>query len=413
MWKLELASLEVHSMYYKDSSETVPPSIEEREYALYVIEQAYKSVRSHLPPDFLEYSHFQRVLYRLDRQSSPGYPFCSAATTIGDWLKFDGTLYDDYQCKKLWFNVNQLIDGDAEDVIFSVFIKDEAHKPQKLEQKRCRLIVASPLHFQVLWHMLFDVLNDAEIEKCLEIPSQQGISLSNGNWKLFYNLWKSRGYDVGLDKTAWDWTVTGWKLDMDLEIRNRLTCGPRKQEWYRLSRLMYDKAFKDPILMLSNGLLFRQLYPGIMKSGLVNTISTNSHLQVVDHIIVCKRNGFPIHPLPVTCGDDTLQREEQVDVVEYRKLGAVIKSASSGLEFVGHDFADSGPIPLYLDKHLYNVCHLENNEELITQYLDAMCRLYVNSPVYVVWERLAGLLGIEHSLMSHSYYWYWYHYNSG
>lgn len=411
MWQLETESLRVHSQYFRAAVESQKPTDDELGYVLGILEKAYKSASYHLPDDFLQYSHFESILNRLELNSSPGYPFSMEAPTIGTWLKHNGLEADEEQKLRLWHCVQDLLRMEEEEMIFNVFVKDEPHKKEKLDEGRCRLIMASPLHFQVLWHMLFDIGNDAEILESLHIPSQQGVKLPNGEWKLYYNLWKERGYDVGLDKRAWDWTVPGWKLELDLELRNRLAFGPQKQRWLELARWTYKRAFHDPVIMLSNGMLYKQLYPGLMKSGLVNTISTNSHLQVADHVLVCKRMGFPVFPLPVACGDDTLQRKEQVDVACYRSLGSNIKSASDGLEFVGHKFLDTGPEPLYLEKHLCNILHTK--QELIPEVLDSMCRLYVNSERYVIWERLAELLGVDHLLMSRSYYHFWYHYNRG
>lgn len=407
--KLERKSLEVHSQYFRDSCATVEP-IEYRERVLAVLEEAYMPVKSKVPVDLISYSNFRRVLCRLEMQSSPGYPYFQEAPTIGDWLKFDGISHDNFQVDRLWHHVCQLLDGDQE-MVFTVFIKEEPHSVAKQEDGRFRLILASPLHFQVLWQMIFGFQNDMEIKNSFSIPSQQGIILPLGNWKLYRELWVSRGYDIGLDKRSWDWTVSWWKLCWELELRKSLLFGDVKLWSYHAERL-YKLAFMNPILLLSDGLMLRQLYPGIMKSGLVNTISTNSHCQLIDHVLVCLMEERDYRPLPVAVGDDTLQAAGQLVSLEtYKSIGVVVKSASDGLEFVGHEFLSTGPVPLYLEKHLCAARFVSSDRELMIQYFDSMCRLYANSPLFQFWYDVAESLGLAESLHSHRYYWIWYNYD--
>lgn len=405
--------MRVHAEYYRNSINSSPPTDDELANVFYVLEKAYSKVKYVLPENYMSYQRFYQVLYRLDRSSSPGWPFSNEATTIGDFLKFDGLFFCDQAVQRLWFHVQELIQGNVSEVVFSVFIKDEPHKPSKIESGRYRLILASPLPFQVLWHMLFDYQNDAEVQNSLYLPSQQGISLVHGGWKQYLKLWESRGYNVGLDKTAWDWTVPWWKLRIDLEHRAQCIVGGNKSEWYTLASRMYLMAFGNPILLMPNGDQWKQQYPGIMKSGLVNTIATNSKMQIVDHILVTRRASLPLYPLPVACGDDTLQCDEQVNIEHYRALGAIIKSASAGLEFVGHEFGWSGPQPLYLEKHLFGARYVSENKELMVQYLTSMLAMYAHSPHFNLWMRVVENLGVQTQVMSQRYYQYFYDFSEG
>lgn len=409
--ELEAKSLSVHAEFYRKTLDCTQPNEDEIAKVLAILEREYRAIKYVLPADFLTFDHFHRTLYNLDRSSSPGHPFCREATTIGQWLKFDGAVFDDYSVRRLWYYVQNLIMNEEEH-FFSVFIKDEAHKESKLQSGRFRLILASPLHFQVLWHMIFDYQNDLEIQHSLHLPSQQGISLVEGRWKQYYRIWKDRAYDVGLDRTAWDWTVPWWKLQLDLEHRCRMVCGSGKDEWISLAKKLYWLAFGNPILLLPDGRMFRQLYPGIMKSGLVNTIATNSKMQIIDHILVCLRCKFDLFPLPVACGDDTLNCSDQVDFDAYEALGSVIKSISVGLEFVGHEFVASGPVPLYFEKHLFNSFYVGDGELLI-QYLDSMLRMYAHSDKFHFWASVVDLLGLSSEVMSLEYYQCWYDYSLG
>lgn len=372
------------------------------------MEQQYDIVRRNIPDDFESFEAFYRAVRRLDNSSTPGYPHCSEYPTIGEYLGFDGVSYNDFKIQRLWFQVQQLIDGDCDEVMFNVFIKEEPHKMQKVLDNRFRLIVGSPLPFQVLCHMLFDFTNDALIEHSYEIPSQQGLSLNAGSWRTYRNQWTSLGLNIGLDKSAWDWTVPGWKIDLVRQLRSRLVFGAKFERWDALVKKTYKTLYSKAKLILSSGDVYMQMYDGIMKSGCVNTISDNSFMQVIDHILVCEDLGTDWDPLPRAVGDDTLQCLRQTaDVTTYMKYGAMIKSATEGLEFVGMDFKNTGPEPLYFEKHLFKLPYCK---DVLVDYLDAMLRMYVYSARYHVWESLACDLGLMQKMRSRAYYLAWYEY---
>lgn len=369
------------------------------------MEQAYEEVRWRLPDTFDSYEAFVHAVRHLDMTSSPGIPYMREATTNGQWLKWDGVTMCDMQLTRLWYDVKRVLADDWETVL-RVFIKQEPHKMKKVEERRWRLIMACPLSVQVAWQMLFGFMNDLEITKAFDIPSQQGLILVNGGWKCYKRLWDSKGLDHGLDKEAWDWTVPFWIFKADLDFRHRMGRGGRMQEWRNIAEHLYRHMFEDPILQLSSGERFQQEVPGIMKSGCVNTISTNSHGQIMGHLAVCFRAGCDPYPLPVACGDDTIQHvSHTVDLDLYELFGIRVKSVSDTLEFVGHDFPSEGPRPLYLLKHLYKIPYVK--EEDMANYLDSMARMYCHTHYFEFWEKLAEALGVELRLSKTSYqFWY-------
>lgn len=391
--------------YFKQSATSAIPTENEKERILYLMEKEYRPVRWRLPDDFDSREAFDRAVRRLDMTSSPGFPYMREASTNGQWLCWNGVCCDPIRLDRLWYDVQRVFDGSFEQFI-RVFIKSEPHKSVKAEEGRWRLIMACSLPVQMVWHMLFDYMNDLEIEKAYEIPSQQGLVLVNGGWKLFRKSWIEQGYDSGLDKSAWDWTAPSWALDLDLEFRRRMGYGDRIAEWHRFARYMYDEMFVRPRLILSDGSVWLQTIPGIMKSGCVNTISSNSHMQVMIHVVACDSSEMPVYPLPRAVGDDTLQCQSQTtDLEAYRRYGVVVKTASEGLEFVGHEFTRDGPHPLYMFKHVKRLQY--TTDEILPQYLDSMARMYVHTEHYWIWERLAIRFGCPLS-MSRDAYLYWY-----
>lgn len=385
-------------------AEAMVPSTALQQRILYEMEKAYKPAVWVLPDDYLSRQAFERALTRLELSSSPGWPYMTEAPTNRDWLQTRGIEHSPFRVERLWHDV-QLVFADRWDHVLRVFIKQEPHKESKVKENRWRLIMAASLPVQIAWHMLFDYGNDTEISKALDIPSQQGIKLPAGEWKHYVRLWKSRGYDCGIDKSAWDWTAPSWALELDLELRYRLGRGTCMTQWRKAADLLWKHMFRESVLLLPTGHLYKQVTPGIMKSGCVNTISSNSHMQAMMHILSSLELGKPIQPLPVCCGDDTLQCSWQVsDLSVYEKYGVVVKSVTPGLEFVGHEFGPNGPQPLYLAKHISSFIH---SKAPPLDYLDSMCRLYAHSPYRKFWELLALEMGVVLPMSSRGYlYWY-------
>lgn len=385
-------------------TQAMKPDLVQRERVLDQMERWYKPCRWILPDDWFSYDRFRAVLMRLEHSSSPGYPYCREKQTIGEWLGFNGFHYDPIRVQMLWLDVLEIYRGGGE-MIQRVFIKQEPHKKSKAEEGRWRLIMSFPLSFQVFWHLLFDIQNDLEITNATSIPSQQGIWLHGGAWKGHVNRWKQMGYNVGLDKSAWDWTYPKWLLDWDLEFRFRMGHGEKMSEWLNHAKRMWELAFGEGAkFVTSNGTLLEQKVPGVMKSGSVVTISSNSHAQAMLHALVCMDEGVSVDPFPACCGDDTLQRLDQASIPGYAKYGVVVKSASEGLEFMGHEFLKTGPAPLYMEKHFNRLLHID--DAYLADYIDTMARMYVKTPYFEVWERIGMAFG--HLLPSKRYLENWY-----
>lgn len=381
------------------------PSFEVQERILYECEKELSSCIVTLKDDFDTRSSFDRAVLRLDMTSSPGYPYSYEATTNGQWLKWNGVFCDPIQLERLWYDV-KLVLSDQWQHVLKTFIKQEPHKKSKVDEKRWRLIMASSLCVQLAWHMLFDDLNDKEIEKSYIIPPQQGIVLPSGGWRLYYDSWKQRGLSHGVDKSAWDWTAPFWAIMLDLDLRFRLLRGSRKKEWLLVAKILYRHMFEDPCILTSNGCLYRQIVPGIMKSGCVSTISINGHCQLFLHIASCLEAGISIFPFPRCCGDDTINHQKHCHLSPYyARFGVIVKSVSNDIEFVGHRFDIDGPKPLYVDKHIKRLLYVP--DDILPGFLDSMSRMYVKSSLFGFWESLAndlvGGLPLSHKAIN---YWY-------
>lgn len=349
-------------------------------------------------------------LRALDFQSSPGYPYMKEKPTIGEWLGFNGFDFQDSQVIQLWNDVKFLSTCDDIDFIYwRCFIKLEPHKEKKILSKRWRLIMCPPLNLQMLCQMAFSSMNDKIIKNALRLPTQQGIILCGGEWKSYYDQWIKERTVCGADKTAWDWTMPEWMIGMCFRLRQRLSYG-YGNNWNVMAAKLYDWIFGTKFqVALSNGDVYGQCFAGVMKSGCVNTISDNSFGQLFLHILVSMRMNISVYPLVKACGDDTLQAEEHLsNLSEYTRFGFLIKSVSTTLEFVGHEFRSSGPVPMYFKKHLFKI--LYQSDDILEETLDSYLRLYVNEPrIFDFWMSLAYDLGLADAVGSVNQYRFWYH----
>lgn len=373
------------------------------------MEESYRDARWDCPEDFMSYDNFKRVVMQLDFQSSPGIPYCREAPTNGGWLKWDGFHVSEFRLAELWFHVQQVFDGEW-DMQLRVFIKQEPHKIAKAELNRWRLIVAAPLAVQVAWHMVFDYQNDIEIRKVMSIPSQQGFVLIGGGWKQLVSQWRQLGLDAGQDMSGWDWTFSWWALKLELEFRFRQCDRGPRMLWYEKAKMLYEGMFCNVRWVLSDGTIWRQVKPGLMKSGCVNTISANSHGQIIYHLAASVLDGFNPFPLPRCVGDDQLKkRTQRISDETARRLGIIVKPLEEGLMFVGHDFAGQAPVPVYWKKHL--VCILKQQEDYLEETFDSYLRLYVHSDMYDFWRNLALVHCPRGRFMSRSAMRWWYDYS--
>lgn len=300
---------------------------------------------------------------------SPGFPLMySSPTNSGIFGYVDGVC-DPLRVESIWVLVQKrLVERDCDPI--RLFIKAEPHTLKKIHEGRFRLIAAVSLVDQIIDHMLNDFLNQREIQKYSSIPSKAGWAPLLGGWRSVPRYW------VGYDCTSWDWTVPLWLLKLDLQARFALVMdSPHYDRWVELMIWRFNCLYDKPILQLSNGRRFEQLRPGYLKSGCVNTFSTNSRMQVILHAIA----SFETDQVPTeiwTAGDDTLQPRNSAEYLEVRKRVCIIKSCSEN-EFCGHKFMDPFKEPVKYGKHLTSLLYTDRKD--LDQALASYQLLYARS----------------------------------
>lgn len=325
--------------------------------------KAYEPATWRIPADFLEKSHFERSLARVDMSSSPGYPYCVDFATNKSLFKTDKEGKPDPAMVDLFYTIvcNRLRDRDCDPI--RCFIKPEPHKVSKLRDGRLRLIASVSVVDQIIDHMLFAEMNEALIENWIRIPSKVGWSPYYGGWRHIPKGW------LAADKSCWDWTAKPWLFDLVLQFRMRM-CENLDLKWVDLATWRYKCLIMDPTWITTGGILLKQKRAGVMKSGCVNTIADNSLMQYLLHLRVCKELGVDPGPL-YAMGDDTYQ-EPPERPVEYRaKLEefCLVKEFDRKREFCGMRFCGMNRVePLYKGKHAFNLLHMASPEELSISY---------------------------------------------
>lgn len=372
---------------------------------LYHAEQTYASCIRKLPIGWDTREHFDKTLRKLDRTSSPGWPLCKQASTIGDWLYPGSSLEPDpMKAEQLWAMVRQVFEQEYEH-FFKVFIKPEPHKEEKARTRRWRLIMASSLPVQIAWHMAMGHLEESFLKEQPFIPLAYGEPFFAGSWQRFKDSCTRTKITWATDKKAWDWNSPGWVYRACCELRKRLTRFDRTHDqdrWLSVVGWLYDDAYCNSKLLLATGHVYQQSTPGLMKSGLVPTISDNSLSQdLIDMAAQLSVGRLPCKKR--VTGDDVIQEkpaDPQAYILRVQSFGCKIKQAATKLEFMGFDM-DNNLTPIYPQKHLWNFLH--QKEEYLEQVVGAYLRIYANSPPHSkFWREVAERLNLR--VMSPSFY---------
>lgn len=348
---------------------TDPPSPNVMKRLLSLAEVHFSCMKSDLPEDFMEYSHFKRVVEKLDWNSSPGYPYMKQHPNNRAFFEVVDGVPSHAALVKVWQLVNARLQSRDSDPV-RLFIKKEPHKVSKRDKKAWRLISSVSVVDQIIDHMLLDFINDKAVTSYLDNSCKVGWTPYGGGWK-----YVPRKGCYAADKTGWDWSVRPWLLEMLYKL-NVLLCksGPHKKRWVELYAWRFRELYFNTVFVTSGGLKIRQRYPGVQKSGCVDTLVGNSKMQWLLHGRVCLEMNKFITWL-MSMGDDTLQELEWLpeEVDDYkRRLSEFchLKSFDKVSEFAGCRFLGSRVEPLYRGKHSYNLLHANeaNFDEMAVSY---------------------------------------------
>jgi len=280
-----------------------------------------------------------------------------------------------------------------------LFVKREPHKEQKAREGRWRLIWSFSIVDMLIQSLTYEESNQAEIDNCYDIPSKPGFSFLHGGMNKVYSyLEDGRQLECAeKDHSGWDMHVPEWLFDMEWQFRARQcdNLDDDREMWLQA----VTKLIARSDVVFSDGSVFRQQQPGIMKSGTKITISMNSHGQIFNKILFCLEEcgGFDWDKHAVMAqGDDTIERVVGVDKEAFKawfvRAGFLLKHVHFGsvkdLEFCSHRFLDVGgtmvAFPVNWSKQLFNIMYKEKKKmQFLTEQLFSMCILYA-------WDNIAS-----------------------
>lgn len=227
--------------------------------------------------------------------------------------------------------------------------------------------------------MLFGSWAQDEVSAFTKTTQKAGWSVLPEGWTYLLSIMPDERKCLGIDKSAWDWTIPVWCINMYLAVKETQQMGWTK-EYRTLVHSRFNQVFGSGfIIRLDNGARFRLVSPGIMKSGFYLTMSINSASQFFQHSLACKRTGLNPGVL-WSLGDDNLsyvnfsfeQRNDYLD--QLSKTGCIVKYAIARREFAGVKVNYTGVEPLWFDKHKFVLAHKSVGE--IADYVSDLALFY-------------------------------------
>lgn len=324
-------------------------------------------------------------------------------STNGQILGWNGLTYDADRVALVRSHVrlrfDALLHGEMIYDDIKVFVKQEPHKIKKLKDGTVRLISAVSLIDTFIDRILFAWIARAQLNTVGKTPCLVGWSPVRGGWRLMNERFGRKAVNC-LDRSAWDWTVQGYLVDMWIIFIENIAVNP-PEWWINMMKLRFKILFQEAWFRFEDGTRVKQATKGVMKSGCYLTILLNSLSQSLLHYIANSRCGRPMEEKqPYSIGDDTVQEAmswlEQY-AKEIEKLGVVLKGVKvqHWVEFAGFCFDGKTCYPAYWQKHLFNLAHTQRLGETLQSYQ----YLYVNEPVmYEFVCRVAREVGPQYVL---------------
>lgn len=404
----EVASLMLQGDKYVSGLE---PTEDECERVLQKIVEEYPKTKT--PPRFRKTTHsiteleVRRMFYYLNRQGSPGLPWASLAASKGELCDQHGSLVVRAVLERLSLLETLDCTGLAEDPRYLVangycdpvriFVKNEPHTKEKALDKRWRLISSVSIVDEIIERLLCHTQNEEEIDNWLTCPSKPGIGLSLDEQasSLFESVRPHLKDAAEADVSGWDWCVKWFMFKLEVRARIRL-CGAKPDSAF--AKILYARVWclARSVFSTSDGRLFMQTVPGVMKSGSYLTSSTNSRMRVMLAYLIGATWA-------VAMGDDSLETWTDGAIESYALYGIKVKMfrrCGTSFEFCSHRFINGVAIPLNWAKGLFRLLSARPEMERVMQFSDEFRHsphlVRCVSTIYREWKEL-GKVSFENA----------------
>lgn len=334
-----------------------------------------------------EYNDLESLLNNIRKQfleikldSTPGIPYVLAYKKNKDILENFNYQLEEIIKSRIFLILS--IDYDAllkmhpEDIVrkgladpVRLFIKNEPHKKDKLDNRRYRLIMSVSIADKVLEMVLTSGRKKTERVNWRTCPSKPGIGFDDAEAIPFFKRVNSFENRVSSDVSAWDWLVREWMQIEDSKFTIKQCTNPFP-EWEDLvrkmaiieSRSLYQFSDGNLAVLRDND----GCYYGNQNSGKYKTSMSNSSMRVRLALAVGSRHNDAM-------GDDLIETYVQDAEEKYKMLGMKVKAYdkfSGQFEFCSKIFTDKGPYPTSVVKPLMNLLHSDFDDS--NQYLGSL-----------------------------------------
>lgn len=331
---------------------------------------------------------WDNLILTVKRTASPGVPYSVYGSENHLVLQDHSVIIQNALIERLdlllafgertWnMDAKSLVDCHLVDPV-RIFVKNELHKVAKTRTGKVRLICSISLVDQLVEKVLYGALNNHEIEHWDEIPSKPGFGLLddesvdklvNGVTKMY----EEGGPIIGSDMRNNDWTVQAWELAAECDLRCRLMQASVWDDFHWLARARFGCLARS-VFVLSNGSMYAQLVPGVMKSGCYVTASATSRIRVLEASLLGVN--------AMSMGDDCIENVDPFLEIEgmrrfYYSLGHEIKDIRQmnphDFEFCSHRFIHGKVIPLnWMKMYMNLIVQSKITIELIFQFVVEM-----------------------------------------
>lgn len=304
------------------------------------------------------------LLKSMKRESSPGHPWIAIARTKGEVIdKHQDALIDAvlYTVKKWRDTPRGTLPEDPVQLVregyvspLRVFVKNEPHGREKISTGRLRIITSVAIHVVIAEMLVFGTQNNIEIDHWDEIPSAPGLGLAiDEHLRMMCDRVATplaEGMLAEADVSGFDFSLTARMFELDAE--RRVKCAQQRLD-SQYANAVYNAhhVLTRSVFALSDGRMFKQDTPGVMKSGRYVTSSTNSFIRVM----LARSIGAPFC---IAMGDDSLEGHVDDAVARYEELGIRVKfykRCNETFEFCSHTFAGGIAWPTNAGKMLFNL----------------------------------------------------------
>lgn len=298
-------------------------------------------------------------------EASPGVPHAGIANRNDQFLSQFGERFNDIVLDRverlLSLRLQDIARMGRQDRLDSnlmdpvrVFVKNEPHKLQKLQEGRVRLIMSVSLTDKMIEMLLSRHICKLEIQNWKSIPSKPGIGFTPESNQAVYDDITKCGLDMSYaDVSGWDWGVKEWQILDEAESIIKLS-NQVSPDW---EHLMRAKAMLESqsIYQFSDGEMVMPLFNGIVNSGKLRTSRGNSWMRVrIADLIGSKKTA--------AAGDDTVENTVEGAPRKYMEYGVRCKDytpVSETFEFCSRVYGDGFSYPVNKAKMVMNLLHQE------------------------------------------------------